>query len=225
MEISVKKGSKKALAVLIIILTWFALMAQYWISFENRTASVWDTTITYFSYFTILSNTLVALYFTLLSWRNINTKKQSKINLKALTAITVYIAIVGIVYQIALRHIWDPQGLQKIVDELLHSVIPLLVLLYWILQQGHKELKYKDSFLWLLFPLLFLIYTVIRGHYTSFYPYPFLDVNVIGVNKVILNSLILTIVFLVFSIALIWINRIMHKKKTSRQQTNWQESG
>lgn len=225
MEISVKKGSKKALAVLIIILTWFALMAQYWISFENRTASVWDTTITYFSYFTILSNTLVALYFTLLSWRNINTKKQSKINLKALTAITVYIAIVGIVYQIALRHIWDPQGLQKIVDELLHSVIPLLVLLYWILQQGHKELKYKDSFLWLLFPLLFLIYTVIRGHYTSFYPYPFLDVNVIGFNKVILNSLILTIVFLVFSIALIWINRIMHKKKTSRQQTNWQESG
>lgn len=107
MTVSTKKGSKKALALLIIILTWFALIAQYWISFENRVASVWDTTITYFSYFTILSNTLVALYFTRLSLRNINTKKQSKINQKTLTAITVYIAIVGIVYQIALRHIWE----------------------------------------------------------------------------------------------------------------------
>lgn len=216
MTVSTKKGSKKALALLIIILTWFALITQYWISFENRVASVWDTTITYFSYFTILSNTLVALYFTRLSLRNINTKKQSKINQKTLTAITVYIAIVGIVYQIALRHIWEPKGLQRIVDEFLHTVIPVLVFIYWVLQQGVKELRYKHSFLWLTFPLLFLIYTLIRGHFTGFYPYPFLEVNVIGFNKVILNSVVLTFVFLLFSILLIWINRLIYKKKTSR---------
>ncbi|MBS1919633.1 MAG: Pr6Pr family membrane protein [Bacteroidetes bacterium] len=219
MAISVKKRCKKTLVALIIILTWFALIAQYWISFENRTTSVWENTITYFSYFTILSNSLVALYFTFLCWQNINSKKQSKNNLKILTAITVYISIVGIVYQIALRHIWEPQGLQRIVDELLHSVIPILVILYWILQQGHKALKYKDSFPWLIFPLLFLIYTLIRGHFTDFYPYPFLEVNAIGFNKVILNSVVLTIVFFLLSIVLIWINRIIHKKKTSRQQT------
>lgn len=221
----VKKGFKTVLVALIIILTWFALIAQYWISFENRTTSVWETTVTYFSYFTILSNSLVALYFTFLLWQNDNPKKQSEKNLKRLTAITVYISIVGIVYQVALRHIWEPQGLQRIVDELLHTVIPLLVFVYWLLQQGHQALKYKHSFIWLTFPLLFLVYTLTRGQFTDFYPYPFLDVNVIGLDKVMLNSGILTIVFFTFSIVLIWINRIMHKKKTSRQQTVLRKRG
>lgn len=48
-----------------------------------------------------------------------------------ITAITVFILIVGSVYQIVLRSIWEPTGLQFIVDELLHTVIPLYMLGYW----------------------------------------------------------------------------------------------
>jgi len=45
-----------------------------------------------------------------------------------ITAITVYITIVGLVYNVILRFLWKPEGLQFIVDELLHTVIPLLLL-------------------------------------------------------------------------------------------------
>jgi hypothetical protein len=44
------------------------------------------------------------------------------------------ILIVGLVYQVVLG-IWNPTGLQYIVDELLHTVIPLFMLGYWFLPQ------------------------------------------------------------------------------------------
>ena len=37
-----------------------------------------------------------------------------------------YIAIVGITYSLLLRHMWNPQGTQKIADVLLHDVVPVL---------------------------------------------------------------------------------------------------
>jgi ABC-type Na+ efflux pump permease subunit len=58
---------------------------------------------------------------------------------KNATAITLYILIVGLVYNVILRFLWVLTGSQKIVDELLHLVIPVLVLLYWIVFVTKKE--------------------------------------------------------------------------------------
>ncbi|MBL7878732.1 MAG: Pr6Pr family membrane protein, partial [Chryseobacterium gambrini] len=50
--------------------------------------------------------------------------------------------IVGLIYQFLLRSTWNPSGMQKLVDELLHSVIPLLVLIYWYWYENKNNLKY-----------------------------------------------------------------------------------
>ncbi len=113
------------------IIGWIAVLSQFYLIIVNRVASVPETIIRFFSFFTILTNTFVAVCFTvLLLGQKTNWGKFFSAP-KTLTAITVYISIVGIVYNLILREIWDPKGLQLFVDELLHSVIPVFFILYW----------------------------------------------------------------------------------------------
>ena len=121
---------KKYLSVILAIIAWFAVLTQYYLMIENRVTSISETTIRFFSFFTILTNAMVAFYYTLAI-----IKPTTAIIQKAgtVTAITVYITVVGLVYQIVLRPLWHPEGLQKIVDELLHAVVPLMVIMYWYL--------------------------------------------------------------------------------------------
>jgi hypothetical protein len=111
--------------------------------------------------------------------------------------------VVGVVYNLILRQIWEPKGLQMLVDELLHSVIPVLFLLYWLLYSDKKELQWKDAFLWLAYPLTYSAYILIRGFFTDLYPYPFIDVTDLGYPQVLINSLLLYLFFLVLSLILV----------------------
>ena len=134
---------KQKIAVFFALIGWFAVIAQYFLMIENRVASIPETTIRFFSFFTILTNSLVAIYFTCI----VLFKKQETtlIGLPGtLSAITVYILMVGLVYQFVLRQIWHPEGLQKIVDELLHSVMPVLVIIFWYLYESIQSIKYSQ---------------------------------------------------------------------------------
>jgi len=99
---------------------------------RNRKADVGETIIRFFSFFTILTNLLVAIFATLKLFVKNDKHTSWLLNYRAETAITLYIVIVGLVYNIIIRFIWNPTGLQMVVDELLHTVIPLLFLGYWI---------------------------------------------------------------------------------------------
>ena len=162
---------KKNIALIFAIIAWFAVITQFYLMMENRVASVPETIIRFFSFFTILTNTLVAVYFTVLSlaknqkgfWQQPGT----------LTAITVYILVVGLVYQLVLRQIWEPEGMQKVVDELLHSVNPVLVLIFWFIYEKKNNIRWSQLPYWLLYPLIYLVYILVRGHLSGFYPYPF----------------------------------------------------
>jgi hypothetical protein len=130
-----------------------------------------------------------------------------------LTALTVYISIVGVTYNTILRFLWQPEGLQWITDELLHLIIPLLVLLLWCLYVVKSQLEYRQAFTWLIYPFLYIIYTAIRGAITDYYPYPFTDVTVLGYVRVILNSVGLFVAFLGLSLFLIAIGKYISRKK------------
>ncbi len=186
---------------------WFAVLLQLYLLIQNRRLSLPATIVQFFSYFTILTNILVAVYFTLLLLKRRSQQEGWFTNQKAATAIAVYITIVGIVYNLVLRHLWDPQGWQLVADELLHTIIPLFFLLYWFLFVQRRNLKWKDAFLWLLYPFVYLVFVLSRGALTGLYPYPFIDVIALGYNQVILNCGILFLVFLLFSLLFIAIGR------------------
>ncbi|AJW65384.1 hypothetical protein VO54_03959 [Elizabethkingia miricola] len=202
---------KKNLAFIFAALGWFAVIAQYYLMLENRTTSVSEATIRFFSFFTILTNILVAIYFSTICFSR--NKSVSLINAAGmLTFLTIYITVVGLVYQVALRHLWHPQGMQRLVDELLHSVIPILVILFWYLYEAKNNLKFSQTIKWLSYPLIYFIYILLRGNQSGFYPYPFVDVSVLGFATVIQNALFLLLFFLGLSLAFILIGKWMDKK-------------
>lgn len=176
---------------------------------ENKTTTVTETIIRFFSFFTILTNTLAAIYFTTQIF-NYNRRVQAG----TLTAITVYILIVGFVYQVMLRHIWEPTGLQMIVDELLHSINPLLVILYWYLYEEKQSVKYKNIVNWLIFPFVYLIIIFMRGKISGFFPYPFINVNEIGFLTALTNSSMLLIIFTLTSLLFIMLLKYISKKES-----------
>jgi hypothetical protein len=198
---------KKYLSITFAIIVWFAVLAQYYLMIENRVASISETTIRFFSYFTILTNSLVAIYFTLIIIQSRNSFAPIIGNPGILTAITVYITIVGLVYQIILRHLWHPTGLQMIVDELLHTLIPIMVIIYWYLYENKSSSTYKLIPKWLIYPLIYLTFILIRGNFSNFYPYPFVDVGNLGLSKVLINSILLMALFSGLSAIFITIGR------------------
>lgn len=192
------------------ILCWFTVILQLVLIIINRQASIFETLIRYFTFFTILSNILVAIVFTS-EWLQSNLLK---FFLKSNTqiAVAVYIFVVGFVYNTILRFIWQPKGWDKLADELLHLVIPIVYILYWYFKFSKKEINYKSIFGWLLFPMLYIIVVMIRGYFSGYYPYPFLHVGNLGVEKVIYNSILMTLFFVIISFVFYKINNFKVRK-------------
>lgn len=196
---------KTKLAITFALVTWFAVIAQYVLMVENRTFPLLETTVRFFSFFTILTNILVAVYLTCLVFPESNRLKVINAS-GTLTAVTVYITMVGSVYQILLRHVWQPEGMQLVVNELLHTVIPILVIIFWYLYES-KHLQYSQMLSWAVYPLLYLVYILVRGHFSDFYPYYFIDVTRLGLQKTLITSGVLILVFMAVSALFIFIGR------------------
>lgn len=194
---------------IIASITWVAVILQFYLQIVNRTTAVPEAVIRYFSYFTILTNLLVAVCFTSLLLKERKAERFFK-QPSVLTGVTVYILIVGLVYNLVLRSQWNPQGLQLLADNLLHSITPLFALLYWIVYVPAKEISWKQTPAWMLYPFFYLIYIMIRGSFSNFYPYFFIDVSKLGYTKAFTNAVYVTVAFFAVSLVLIWIGR---KKK------------
>ncbi len=217
MQTTTGSSIQKWYALITALLGWFAVITQFILLIENSVSSVTETIIRFFSYFTILTNILVAIAFSFVLLQG-DSKWARFFNRPAtLTAISVYIIVVGAVYNIVLRMIWHPVGLQKLVDELVHSVIPLLAVLFWFFFVQKSSLQWKNSLSWLIYPLLYSLLIGVRGALSGFYPYPFVNVPVIGYPRALLNGALLALVFLGLSLFLIAIARFLSRKQASTQ--------
>jgi len=199
--------TQRILSLLFAIIGWFSVITQYYLMVKNSQISFPETTVRFFSYFTILTNLIVAIYFTLQTFNGLpKTKKPG-----TLTAITIYILIVGLVYQIILRSTWNPTGLQRLIDELLHTIIPALVLIYWCLYENKNHLTYRQIPSWAIYPLLYLFCILIRGYFSDFYPYPFVNVVDLGYLKVLISCFWILVLFVVLSMLFIRIGKSLSR--------------
>ena len=212
------KEINKIFITLIFLIGWVALLTQLYLILLNRKLSIPDTIIQYLSYFTILSNLLVTICCTSLLFNAGSAIGKFFSKPTTLTALTVYITIVGLVYNVVLRFLWAPQGLQKLADELLHTVIPLLFITYWFICVPKNLLKWNKVYLWLLFPFIYCLYILLRGAVTGLYPYPFIDVRTLGYNNVFLNIAFLVAAFLFTGLFFIGIGKISAK---NHLKTSW----
>ena len=196
--------SKKTCAIIVALITWFAIVLQLYLT----TGSVAN----FFSYFTILCNLLVAVSLTwsLLLPNTTAGKYFSRFSVQ--TAIALYIFIVALVYNTVLRGLLQLSDWPLVADTLLHVIVPLLYIFYWVIFVPGENLKWRDGIYWLVFPLLYLIYSLIRGAVVHWYPYPFLNAEALGYPKVSVNILIMLTVFLASGFLLIISSRSAKRK-------------
>ncbi len=170
---------------------WMGLAIQQYLIFYSR----WDTgasllggLINFFSFFTVLTNTLVA---TVLSYAWVPRDSAARRFFLApavSSGIAVSIVLVGLAYSLLLRHLWQPEGFQFIADELLHDVMPVVFVVYWwrCVPKGHLRLKHIG--LWVIYPLVYFGYVLLRGDLLGQYQYPFIDVGTLGYPQVFVNA-------------------------------------
>jgi hypothetical protein len=214
-----QKGSAKFLALIIALLGWFAVITQLFLIIDNREVSIGRTLARFFGFFTVDTNIIVALCFTFIFLGTKYRLGRFFSKPSTITAVTVYITIVGIVYNVILRSLWQPTGLQKNVDELLHTLIPALVIIFWLIFVPIEQLKWKNVFVWLIYPIIYIAYALIHGSITKWYPYPFVDVNKLGYNKSLLNTGGILLVIFFLSLALIGTGRLMRKFDVKKEKT------
>ncbi|MGB3065438.1 Pr6Pr family membrane protein [Sphingobacterium thalpophilum] len=202
-----RNPSKLIFAATTGALAWFALIMQFVMGLWGANVSGAAYVVRFFSYFTVLSNALVALHCSYVVFSPKHRQERFLDSPAVVTAITLYIVIVGLIYNAVLRFLVQPQGLLKLVDELLHVVIPCLFFFYWWSFAAKHSLNWKLVCYWLLFPLVYLLYTLSHGVLSDFYPYPFVDVTELGIQHVLLNSFVITVVFLAVGLLLISLTR------------------
>ncbi len=196
-----------ALLVIIAITAWTALSIQLYILISNTPGNgmtVLQAVGRFFIFFTILTNLLVAIATCLLLQAPASGLANFVSRPSVLAALTLYIAVVGIVYNIVLRSLWAPAGLQKIADELLHVVVPILFIIYWIAFAPKQTLNSLHPLQWLIYPACYLVYALIRGGLEGFYPYPFLDADAHGYATVFKNAAGMLLLFIAGGYALVF---------------------
>ncbi|WP_085647225.1 MULTISPECIES: Pr6Pr family membrane protein [unclassified Pseudomonas] len=192
------------------VLGWAGLGIQLYLIFFARLsvgASLLGGLVSFFSYFTVITNTLVAVVLTCAVTDRESTARRWFLQPWVSSGITVSIAVVGLAYSILLRHLWHPQGWQFIADELLHDVMPLLFLAYWWLCVPKGSLRLKHLPLWLIYPLVYFAYALLRGHLLGAYAYPFIDVALLGYPQVFINAGGILLGFVLIALLVIGIDR------------------
>lgn len=180
--------------------SWLALLVQLGLSVglaqRNGHTALYGVGV-YVSYFTILTNLLVAVTFSTAALTSRTTGVGVLNHPSAATGVATSITVVCLGYNLLLRHLWRPMGLQWLADELLHDVVPALYLIYWYRFVAAKWLPWADVVLWAFYPLGYLGYALARGRLAGSYPYPFLDLNALGPGAVAVNATALFAAFIV----------------------------
>lgn len=184
-----------------------SIVLQAILYFQNTTLGVMECSLRFFSYFTILTNLLAGFYLIFYANQKAWTSQNG-----SLTAVTMYLFMIGLVYQVALRFVWNPTGWSRLADEMLHSVNPILLLLVWFAKENTSELRYQMISKWLIYPALYLLFIWIRGAISGYYPYYFIDRNSLSSNDFYINVVVLITLFVLFSFGFIWLGRL---KKSS----------
>ena len=193
-----------------------------------------------FAYFTNLSNMFVFIittYFLYKTFKNIKHNKNYIAKANAILHLFVVFAIsvtmivfTGLLIYIASNNAWDilsNSGKHFITEPLFHYVIPILFIIDYVLFAEHGKITYKKAADFCFYCVVYFLWLVLRAqthtllhnvpsiNYQSYYPYPFLDINQLGVVKTIISTLTCMIGFYVYSLLLIWLDGRLNKKKVS----------
>ncbi len=171
--------------------------------------------LNFFSYFTNLSNIFAAIVFIIGAVYLIQRREPTVTDDLIRGASVVAMAIVGIVFSILLQDT-DLGLLAPWVNAIVHYIMPIVVVADWLYQPAKSTLRFQQLGYWLIYPLVYLVYSLIRGAIVGFYAYPFLDpragLHTAGsYGAVALYCVAIFVAFLVVGAVLIWLGNTLKR--------------
>ncbi|WP_427015630.1 Pr6Pr family membrane protein [Pseudarthrobacter sp. P1] len=158
--------------------------------------------VNFFSYFTNLSNLFAAVVLLVAAAHLITGKEGTRTGDIIRGSSVVCMALVGIVFSALLREV-DLGSLLPWINTVLHYVMPVVIVLDWLVQPPQRPMAYSRLWVWLLPPVLYLAYSLIRGAAINWYAYPFLNPDTSGgYGPVAATCLGITVAFLAVSVVL-----------------------
>ncbi|MCA9325442.1 Pr6Pr family membrane protein [Candidatus Saccharibacteria bacterium] len=154
--------------------------------------------INFFSFFTIQSNIFAAIVLMASGLAMVpRWAIKSDVRFDYLRgAATLYMTITGVIYILLLSHA-DVQTPLPWVNAILHYVFPLVMLADWVAFPPKERIEFRPALWWLAYPLVYGIYSLLRGYFAHWYPYPFISVSQQGYLQVLINC-VLVAVFMLF---------------------------
>jgi hypothetical protein len=183
------------------LLTFAALIRAFIYSFIQSG----NSPANFFSYFTILTNLFVAIVLTVSAINLFRRKTPTETDDIIRGSATASIAIVGIVFGLLLSHM--DSGMIPWTNFVAHYLIPVVMVFDWLIQPPQSKLVARHIWFWIIYPIAYLAYSLIRGAFTNWYPYWFIDPSKSpgGWTGVTLFAAAITIGFLLVSFTLLWL--------------------
>ncbi|NUT07982.1 MAG: Pr6Pr family membrane protein [Hamadaea sp.] len=156
----------------------------------------------FFSYFTIQSNLIGAA---VLGYGAIRPDRNSLRWDSIRGAATTYLFTTGVVFALLLSNLAAQVGTtMPWVNSVLHQVSPVVIFLDWLIRPPRHQVGFPKVWLWLAYPIAWLIYTLIRGGIVDWYPYPFVDPRADGWGHVVKSCFAIAIGIIGFVFIVVW---------------------
>ena len=112
-------------------------------------------------------------------------------------------AITGVVYNVLLAPAAANVGVdQEWTNSVVHVIGPAVIVVDWFLDRAPLRSTVVETASWLIFPAVWLVYTMIRGPMADWYPYPFLDPDLKSLGSIVLTCVGIMVTFVVFAFVL-----------------------
>jgi hypothetical protein len=101
------------------------------------------------------------------------------------------ITVTCIVFIVMLAKDSNETGASQVANVLLHYVSPPLVVISWLALGPDSRLGFADIPRVMLWPLIWIVYTLIYGAISGWYPYGFVDAGAHGYPGVLATTLVI----------------------------------
>jgi hypothetical protein len=136
----------------------------------------------YFAYFTIDSSMFAAVALAVAGVWALQGKPETKVLNRVRLSVSTYAIVVGVVYNALLRglpgsaadagYVWPQTP-----NEILHVWALIFIFLDFAIMTFANPTRFNQIWWVLLFPLTWVVFTIIRGILTGWWPYWFIDPN------------------------------------------------
>ncbi len=166
----------------------------------------------FFSYFTIEANLIAFVVFMASAFVTFAGKKSARLDFIR-GASTFFMVVTGIVFAVLLARIENAQLTAVPWDNtVLHYLIPIAAVIDWFMDPPARRIRFSRAVVWLIFPVAYLGYSLLRGPIANWYPYPFLNPANGGYGQIAITSLMIAAGGILLVYIVTRIGRVSKKK-------------